>query len=289
MARYFRRALWTFAVCLAAPALPARSAEPRAYRTPQQLREACKSLFKPARPVSVPKAPSGMVDDRECLFVVDYLSSSDEAMRTTAVDILAKLCYGGRAIRASAFDPYLAPERPADVRLIALSFSLANDLAQEEQRVPNQVTVTWEQKRAKWSEAINSLIEEPVVPRNFGLLARTMERRSYPARVELIKPENRRMMLRRCLHSLSRVPADVDRGLIAKLLKRFPLDLLVEIVTDWYGVEPDPRARAAVVSHLWFLASGDDRVLAKFRPVLRLAARDWDRGTAETAKELLTP
>ena len=289
MYRYLRRALWTSVGCLAISALPAQSGEPLAYRTPQQLREACKPLFRPARPASVPRAPSGLDDDRERLFLVDYLSSSDEAMRTTAVDILAELCYGGRPIRASAFDLYLEPQRPADVRLIALSFSLANHLSQGEQRVPDQAAVTWKQKRARWSETINGLLEEPVVPRNFGLLARTMERRSNLARFELVKPENRRIMLRRCLHSLSHVPAEADRDLIAKLLKRFPLDMLVETATDWYRVEPDPRARAALVSNLWFIAGGSDRMLAKIRPVLRLATRDWDGEIAATAKKLVSP
>jgi len=288
MMRTSRSILPMLAACIGVTAPAAWAGEKLRFRTPDELRAACRPLFRRPSGPRIPKAPDDH-DDSQFLFVVRYLSSSDREMQDAAVEILAQLARFGKdgRIRASVFDEYLAPEHSVGVQTVALAFSVRGFVAEGES-APRQTAKRLEKYRDRWTRVLNTLAEQATAPPHFDVLATGMMLSHCQQELaDSIRPANKPLTVERCLHSLSMASSARQREQMVHLLGYFPLDMVVRAALEWYPLEPDRRARWEFISRVPILAHGGQPGMLKLHPVLRLAAKDWDPKIAAKAKRLL--
>jgi hypothetical protein len=269
-------ALIHFACAAIAMQIQSFAAEQTVYKTPDELRRAAEPLLQPFKAKNRRPDPD---DDR--LFLVDYLGTADDALRNTAVDVLAKC---RRPIRGSAFRKFLAPDYPMNVRVIALAYVVANawgendvDLIRSEQLL--------EKLKQSLATMLKDLAEYPVAPVHLEVLARVMGRHtSLSSRfLELASEEEQRVIFKRFAAVGAGIQNELDSGEIQTCLRLFRVDVFTSELSALYSFSPvnfrsfiaDVAARAAIMT-------GYEK--KKLQPLLALIAKDWDSAIASKVK-----
>jgi hypothetical protein len=269
---------------------PVHGAERPVYKTPEELREACKSFL--VKRDFVPKS-SWPRDKGHRDFILGYLGSKDAKMRCEALDILVKLHRMNRSIRASAYETYLAREYPISVRVVALACSLEGHIGANEsfpQLRWGEPSPVWKRMRKTYVMTINDIAECPVTPRNFLFLVRGLRIANIDGvhgKTEvLLEPANRVIFVRRLLAYLSGVRDSTrQEWILSEIYWRFSKESRDKEVENWYAVEPNPAVRKAFIDGLFDGEPHDEAY--EMIPILTLASKDTEQEVADAAKRLL--
>lgn len=255
------------------------------YKTEKKLRAACEGLLKPAEP-RAPKAPFRETD-AERQFLVAYLGAEDPELRDAAADILGKLLYYRRGIRAFPFEKYLSDDYPMNVRVIALAYCIHNWRGGRFQE-------SWDKNKARWSHLLNEIAEQREAPPHLLALIVGIGPNDAERRIALLKEQNKPIMLQRFLGLLT-VGDDKVKGNREAQYKRemlwviwaFPKEMVLTESLTWYKQEKSADARRALVDFVAWRTGSDHQLASQFKPLFELAAKDEDKGISETAKARL--
>lgn len=271
-------ALIHFACAAIAMQIQSFAAEQTVYKTPDELRRAAEPLLQPFKAKNRRPDPD---DDR--LFLVDYLGTADDALRNTAVDVLAKC---RRPIRGSAFRKFLAPDYPMNVRVIALAYVTANawgggndtDALSHDQLV--------EKLRKPLATMLKDLAEYPVAPAHLEALGRAMASNESFSFLDLSAEEEQRVLFRRIAAKGAGLPNGVDKDGIQICLSLFRANVFVSELSALYSFSPvDFRGYIADVAVRAAITSRYEK--NKLQPLLALIAKDWDSAIASKVKAIL--
>ena len=249
------------------------------YQTTDELRKACQPFLKPFSS-KYRKAPD---PDDDRLFIVEYLGAEDPDLQREAADILVELEQYNRKIRGNVFEKYLDKKYPMYVRDVALMYSMYNYRGRRNDRAREEL-------HEKWKRMLNDIAEAPVPSPHFRRFA--VGSLTYTGEwTALIKPNNQPIMLRRFLSVLSQEAMknehEMEARSVASVIARgFPKDLRNKQVPEWYAAEPCADARRVLIDQICRGMSAAHHVAA-VKPILELAAKDYDPTIAKKAQEEL--
>ena len=263
------------------------AADRSTYASAAELREAAKPLLVPA-PASKDQNADRGKRDRE--FMVEYLGSKDPELQNAAADILAQnmLCF--QPIRGSLFVPYLGAEFPANVRIVALAYSLWGKTGQSEHRP--QTDERFDTMKEMWGQVLNSLAQqEGLSDASWSALIISQDSAGEPGQVlGLLTDGNKPFVADRLALLIKGTDGSRMLSGVMSSLNYLGLDVAVPSLVKWYKQESDPSARLAALNHLGLLNGSrltHQERQAQLLPLLQLATADADPEIAAKAKELM--
>jgi hypothetical protein len=241
-------------------------------RTPEELRTAANPHLVRLPPIRKP--PRDYDPDTERQFLVPYLGAAEPGLRDTAAEIMARLMYYGRHIRASLFDEFLSNTCPTNVRIVALGHSLACHGYAELEGV-------CEEKRVRWTEMLNEIADTPgSVPYisvvMLGMRYGTVREKCFTA----LTPDKNRLLLRHFLKGLDfnrNAKLDKDSaGIVVQemlyVVWSFPRVLLFDEARAWYPQASADARHAFAGFYPWGM--GDRELRAAFGSLSDLFLKD---------------
>ena len=265
--------------------------EEQSFGSPEELREA-------AEPFTMRLARRGRAGlDVPRLVFARYLGSEDPKMRQAACEILAEVFEAGRWIRSSAFDSFLSADHSADVRTIALAYSMRYfmgplglgepavqrkkllSLSDGDLRAGSEfVNEVREEKRRLWGGVMDDLAKEPTRPRYLFML--TALRSEVSQSLKYASPDTQAVFVR---WLLALAAAQTDREARKRtlcLLGGLPADLLNTEICAWYRAHADPGLARSISEVLeFYLGYYEDK--SALDPIRKAVQEDGTNGGAQ--------
>ncbi|HYE08234.1 MAG TPA: hypothetical protein VEL07_22160 [Planctomycetota bacterium] len=233
-----------------------------------ELREVAAPLIKRATPS---KGPVESGAQRE--FIVDYLGSSDDALRGAAIELLSTGLLNGRPVRAAKFTDYLSQEHPPEVRAIALAYSLWGHTVRGEKRPQTDERVS--AMKDVWAATINSLANQAGIPSAPWLsVVVGMTHVGDNVVSDLLTPDNRPRFAERIVPLLE--GPEEWSSIVVSTVGGLGADVAAPVLEKWYRQEKDPSVRLVLVDNFGLLDLEDPGQRERFMPLLDLARADPD-------------